>query len=820
MKKNFLLAALLITASLFFGSCSSIFNSTGSKGLVLPGIYKNYTLLPNGWKLTPIGRHVEIGELPLNMIITSDEKYALTSNSGLGENSISVVDLKAGKEVQRKVINNTWRGLDFNSNQSKLYVSGGNNNSIYIYNFNKGKLSLADSIVLGSRYPKDNISITGLTFVKQKNYVLAVTKENNMLYVCDAASNCIIKEIPMEGKCFEVNADHKGDFAYVSVWGKSKIARVDLESFKITDLIKVGDHPCEMIISKDDSRLFVADANNNTVSVVNLRKKKMIENLNAALKPNMPYGSTPDAICFNGDESILCVANADNNYLALFDIADKRQSKSIGFIPTGWYPTSVKHLNNSDEIIVANGKGFSSLPNPYGPDPLIKNQRGEQYIGTLFKGSLSIINTPSKSEQKLLSKTVYDNTPYIYKEEVKADQSVIPAGHIGKRSEKIKHVFYIIKENRTYDQVFGDIKKGNGDSSITIFGRKITPNEHYFAENYTLFDNFYVDAEVSADGHNWSTAAYATDFVEKLWPVSYGRRGQPYAFEGGVPAAAPSSGYIWNNVMKHNLKLRNYGEFVDSQKDEFGNYVARDEDLKPYTCGTYPPFDLRISDVARYENWAKDFDKLISKNEVPDFNLLRLPNDHTSGTRKGTLTPLAYVAQNDYALGMIVDKISHSKIWKESIIFVLEDDAQDGSDHVDAHRSCLMVIGPYVKRGFVDHTMYSTSSVLKTMELILGLPPMTQYDLSATPILAPVTDDADFDPYNCIVPLIDIHQKNIAGAYGALESEQMNLTIEDATPEIEFNEIIWKSVKGRESQMPAPVRSAFVKVLNKEEDDD
>ncbi|MGA9294955.1 MAG: bifunctional YncE family protein/alkaline phosphatase family protein [Ignavibacteriaceae bacterium] len=809
--------SLLFCLLLVSGCAVQNTTNISSKKIVLPGKFDNYTLLPNGWKLTPAGTQIGIGELPLNLIITKDDKYALTSNSGTKENSISVVDLESEKEIQRININKTWRGIVFNDDDSKLYVSGANNNLVYVYDFNSGHLSLSDSIIIGKPFPDDKISIAGLDYLAGKNILLAVSRMSNSLYVIDASDKKVIKQLKFEGECYDVKINHAGTYAFISLWSKASIAEIDLKTFSITNFINVGDHPNEILISKNDDRLFVADANNNTVSVVDLKTKKETEKIISSIKPDSPYGSTPNAICFNNDGSVLIVANADNNYLALFDISQKDKSRSIGFIPVGWYPTSVKTLK-SDKIVVANGKGLSSLPNPKGPDPIVKGKGvTDEYIAYLFKGTLSIFNYPDVKTLQSLSQQVYSNTPSVWKNspEENSQQDIIPADFNYKGSNKIKHVFYIIKENRTYDQVFGDIPKGNGDSSICIFGRKYTPNEHVLVNTFTLFDNFYCDAEVSADGHNWSTAAYATDYVEKTWPVYYGHRGGYYDFEGGSEIAAPSSGYIWNEIINKGLSLRNYGEFVEEIEGKKDAYMSRNEDLNKYTCPDFPGFDLKISDLYRFKKWEKEFDDFERKDSLPAFNLIRLPNDHTMGTEKGSLTPRAYVAQNDFALGLMVDKISKSKFWKESIIFVLEDDAQNGSDHVDAHRSTLLVISPYIKRNFVDHTMYSTSSVLKTIELILGLKPMTQFDQSAIPIVVPVTDQPDFETYNAVNPLIDIEQKNMADAYGSERSSQFNFAEEDDIPDVELNEIIWKSIKGKDSEMPPPVRSAFVNVVQR-----
>ncbi len=824
MKHKTLLSQLLFYSFtiLFLSGCSGYKNIADQKaGTKLPGKYDGYTLLPNGWKLSPAGDQIGIDELPLNMIVTNNDRYAVTSNSGLADNSLCVIDLKKGKEIQKFVIDKTWYGLAFNDDDSKLYVSGGNNNCIYIFNFNSGKLTLRDSIVLGERVPKERISVTGIAFVKSKNFVLAVSKESNSLYVCDASTNKVIKKVKLNGACYDIKVNHAGTFAYVSVWDKASVDEINLNSFEITNKIKVGDHPCQLIIARDDSRLFVANANNNSVSGIDLKREKETERMNSALSPDVPFGSTPNAICFNGDESVLMVANADNNYLALFNINKPGKSKSIGFIPVAWYPTAVQYLKNTNRILVANGKGLTSLPDTAGSHPLIKDYHAAQYIGSLFKGTVSIINYPDAEQLSKYSKQVYDNTPYVYKQKSWTGiQNVIPDKHDGIRSEKIKHVFYIIKENRTYDEVFGDLPQGNGDSSLCFFPNKITPNEHKLVTDFTLYDNFYDDAEVSPDGHNWSTAAYASDYVEKDWPTNKGGRGQEYYFEGGYPLAAPSSGYIWNNAINHGRTFKDYGEFTSEVDGNPKLNKANDEDLQPYICHTFTGWDLNFSDVERYKEWKADFEKYVQGDSLPDLCIMRLPNDHTYGTSPGHFTPQAYVAQNDYALGLVVQEISHSIYWNNSIIFVVEDDAQDGSDHVDAHRSTLLVIGPYVKRHFVDHEMYSTSSVLKTIELILGLPPMTQFDLSATPILFSIVDAPDYSPYEVIKPLININEENLASAYGAGECEHLDFTREDEVPENIFNEILWKAIKGKNSVMPPPVRSAFIKIVEKKAQDE
>ncbi len=803
-------------------SVSGMLQAQNKPGSVeLPGQYQNYTLLPNGWRLTPAGKQVPVGELPLNMVVTKNERYAITSNSGMGINSLSVVDLKTLKEVQRYVISNTWVGLTFGPNDKRLYVSGGNNNVVYVFNFKKGRLCPADTLIIGEKFPKGEISLTGLALDNRKNQLLAVSQKSNMLYVVDLKSKKVIKKVEMPGKCYDIVINHAQNYAYVSIWGKATVVEIDLNNYTIMHRYKTGDHPNDMVISPDDSRLFVANANNNSATVINLVKNEISETIHTALLPDLPYGSTPDALALSPNGDKLLIANADNNYLAVFNVENPGHAKSLGFIPVGWYPTAVQYLK-SEKIVVANGNGIASRANPDGPVPNKRRPKNwmENYTGTMFKGTVSVIDFPQSKVLAEMSRKVYDNTPFIKKVKEESDQSIIPKRPNGKGSSQIKHIFYIIRENRTYDQVLGDVAEGNGDSTLTLFGRNVTPNAHKLAERYTLYDNFYTNAEVSADGHNWCTAAYATDYVEKLWPVDYGRRGQKYTFEGGTLAAAPSSGYIWNDVLNHHKTFRDYGEFVAGRKDKNGNYEARDKDLRPYSYNKYPGFNLSFPDLTRYKIWAHDFDSIVAIGKVPQFNLIRLPNDHCSGTRPGSPTPVAYVARNDYALGLIADKISHSSIWKSSILFVVEDDAQNGPDHVDAHRSVLLVIGPYVKRHFVDHTMYSTTSVLKTMELVLGLPPMTQYDLAAHPILHSITDTAWLKSYNAIKPKVNMNAKNTIHSYAAKLSEKLNFSRADAIPDGEYNKIIWKAVKGANSVVPAPVHSAFVNTKAMPDDDD
>ena len=446
-----------------------------------------------------------------------------------------------------------------------------------------------------------------------------------------------------------------------------------------------------------------------------------------------------------------------------------------------------------------------------------KAKKGEvEYIGDLFKGTLSVIQTPTAAMLYNYTRQVYGNTPYSKKREL------APSGEAGnpvpvKVGDKspIKYVFYIMKENRTYDQVLGDMPTGNGDSSLCLFGKNVTPNAHQLAKDFVLFDNFYVDAEVSADGHNWSMAAYATDFVEKNWPTNYRGGGGNYDFDGSRPVANPTEGFIWDYCRRAGVSFRNYGEFMDNGPPTLA--LLRED---THFCKQYPGWNLRIQDVEREKIFEHDFDSLIAKKKVPGFSSIYLPNDHTSGLSKGAYSPIAQVADNDLAVGRLVDHISHSPIWKESAIFILEDDAQDGPDHVDAHRSVAWVISPYVKKHTTNHTMYSTSGMLRTIELILGLPPMSQYDAAATPMWNCFQNIPDTTAYQTHAALVDINKRNTAWNKEAKQSASFNLVKADAVPDRLLNEVIWKAIKGSQSRMPEPRRSAFVKVSPVKDADD
>lgn len=828
--------AILILFLSFFNLTGTVFcqNTTSIKK---DQLYKTLSTkritLPNQWRLTPAGNSLPLGDLPLNVVLSPSKKLLAVTNNGVDNHFIQLFQVPFQnkktkqkqateiKEVSRIDIAKAWYGLIFSSDEKKLYASGGHDNKIVVFNINNSKLSLDTVITLGKAWPDNKICPAGIALDEATNRLFTVTKEDSMLYVCNTQTFKVEKKYPLSSEPYSVVVSHSLNEIYVSIWGNKQIWVFDLKTLDKKAEINVGDHPNEMILNAKQDLLFVANSLDNSVSVIDLRQRsadgkniKVLETLNAALYPDAPNGSTTNALALSEDEKKLYIANADNNCLAVFDVKQRGNSYSEGFIPTGWYPTSIKTVGNT--IFVANGKGMSSAANPQGPNPMNRREdnRHAQYIGKLFYGTLSCIKAPTTKELAVYSKLTYENTPYSKDKELYTEGEVdnpIPR-RVGDPSP-IKYVFYIIKENRTYDQVLSDVPGGNGDTSLLLFPESVTPNQHFIAKNYVLFDNFYVDAEVSADGHNWSTAAYANDFVEKTWVQSYGGKGGSYDYEGTRKVAFPKSGFIWDNCLRKGISYRTYGEFADDNK---ANYKT----LEGHFCPNYSSWDMNYLDITREKDWERDFDSLLAINQVPRFNTIRFGNDHTSGMAKGAYSPRAAVADNDLAVGRFLEHLSATPIWKESAVFILEDDAQNGADHVDAHRSTLYVISPYTKRRYVDHTLYSTTSVIRTMELILGLPPMSQYDAAATPLWRSFTTQADFTPFKSIEPQYNIHERNVADNELSRRSQYFNLAELDAVPEREFNEVLWKAIRGINSEMPAPVRAAFVKKSEEEEDEE
>lgn len=776
--------------------------------------------LPNGWHLTPAGKMLPLGDLPLNIAVAPSKKIIAVTNNGQSDQSIQLIDIERQVIIDSVAIGKAWLGLTFSADGKYLYASGGNDNIIIRYSVVRGHLAINDTIKIGKPWPV-KISLAGLALDDSRKRLYVVSKENNSLYVIDLMSKKVTGQYDLGGEGYTclLSPDHK--ILYISCWGCDKIILFDTDRQLIAGSIQVGDNPNDLCITRKGEWLFVANSNDNNVSVIDTRQRKVIETLNAALYPNAPGGSTTNSVALSEDEKMLFIANADNNCLAVFDVSKPGFSKSKGFIPTGWYPTCVRVVNG--KVLVTNGKGLSSVANPYGPNPnsneeeVVYQKAGQekrikvQYIGGLLKGALSVLNIPDEKQMSIYSQVVYNNTPYTKIKETIAegDEGNPVPKRVGDKSP-VKYVFYIIKENRTYDQVLGDIPEGNGDPGLVLFGENITPNQHAIAREFVLLDNFYVDGEVSADGHNWSMGAYATDYLEKTWPTGYGDRGGDYDAEGTREIANNKNGFLWDNCNRNGVSYRTYGEFAD-------NYKPNIPVLKNHLCPYFTSWDQSVYDTIRFHQWKRDFDSLLAAGALTQLNTIRFINDHTQGLSLGKRTPFAQVADNDLAVGMFIDYLSHNRIWNESLVVIVEDDAQNGPDHVDAHRSTAYLAGGYVKQGFVDHTLYSTSSLVRTIELILGLPPMSQYDAAAESLWRCFNNSPVHPPFNVRPCRVNLDERNVLRNELQAKSDSFDFTKEDRVNDTEFNEVIWKAVKGINSPCPPVVHAAFF-LSDKEKD--
>ncbi len=778
---------------------------------VLPGTTAEGRMrLPNGWYITPAGKQIEVGDAPLNFDIDPDGNYAVVTNNGEGDQTVCIVDLKKGVATQSIPVGKSWLGIKFYNGGKNFALSGGNDNCILLYSFDRGKAALADSIVVGKAWPNEGIWMGGIDIDEAAHLLYVTGKYDSTFYCFDLATKELRKKVKLPGMPYTCLVSKKHPQVYLSLWSSSSVLVFDGGLHAMLGTIAVGPHPNDMAESPDGKRLYIANANENSVSVIDIGSMNVAETIVSSLFPDALPGSTPNSVALSSDGNTLYIANADNNFIAVMNVSSSGGSRSLGFIPSGWYPSCVRINHANGEIIIANAKGNSSFPNPHGPVPGHKAEH-VQYIGSLMKGTLEIVKQPSPEELRAYAAQVYGNSPY-------RRDTVANKQAIARLLSPIKHVFYVIKENRTYDQILGDMPEGNGDSSLTFFGEKVTPNLHALARQFVLLDNFYVDAEVSADGHNWSMAAYATDYVEKTWPTMYGNRGGDFDFGPGSRISSPSSGYIWDNSKAHNVTYRDYGEAVDVPEKVGEANTATTAGLEGHVCTDYRGFDMDYSDLDREAVWEKEFDAFERDGGLPQFNIVYFPNDHTNGTAKGKGTPRSFAGQNDLAVGKFIDRLSKSKYWKETAVFIVEDDAQSGSDHVDAHRTTAYVISPYTKHRYVDHTMYSTSGLVGTIERILGLPPMTQYDAAATPMVNSFTADGDFAQYHYIPAIIDLKEQNLASAYGAKESEAMDFSRPDEINESLLNEILWRSIKGADAPVPAPRHGAWVMVEDKKEE--
>ncbi|OIK10470.1 phosphoesterase [Bacillus sp. MUM 116] len=804
-KKKRLLAGLTLGA--FLLSSAGVYAAQdGAFGSNLVGEQADGSVqTPVNQLITPAGKQIEFGGNPISVAIHPNGKTAVTivGRNNYGGKGINVVDLATGKMnvTDFSIGLSTMWGLAYSKDGSQLYATGstGGTGKVVVMSIDEnGNPSIKKTYNLPKPAIGGNINPLDLTVGPQGQLLVALNRDNS-LGVLDPQTGTLTAKIPVENAPTSVLVD--GNTAYVTNQG-GRIAKagdttvdssgtqvvvdpktgatttgtvsvIDLTTNKVTKTIEVGVQPERM--TQSGQYIFVTNTNSDTVSVIDSKTNNVVQTIDIKPYPNAHKGSAPNAVKVVDNK--LMVSLGRDNAIAVYDWKGPDKTPELqGLLPTAWFPVDLAVDHENKKLMVANADGIGSR----GParDLTIQGITVTGHSSYAQMGSLSLIPFPTKQDLIKGTKQVYANNNWFGLKDLNAKprnnkKPVAMPERVGEPST-IKHVFYIIKENRTYDQVLGDLGKGNGEPALTQFPRTVTPNFHKLAETYPLLDNFYVSGIQSASGHQWVMQGTNTDYEDKETDTANVRS---YPGGAGDPMAYAPTGHLWDQALKHGVSVENFGEdtisfagsapfgtwtdwyndslILSGQKQgdlhvPIGNYQATYDipSLGPITDKTFPTFDMNIPDQYRFEIFKKQFEKHVKNNDLPALNTLWITNDHTAGNATGSPTPQAMVADNDLAVGKIVDLISHSKYWKDSVIFITEDDAQNGLDHVDGHREPAYVISPWVKRGITDSHYWTVINMVRSIEQILGLPAMNQNDASAEPMNEIFTNKPDFRPYN------------------------------------------------------------------------
>lgn len=701
--------------------------------------------LPTDWTLTaPSGAVRTTGTMPQGLALSPDGSKIAVIESGVNPPALRILSAPDLREIKLIPLKDAF-GTPVWGDATHVLVPGGTTNAVL----------------------RVEITSANVETLPAGDYVSAVALAGAGQIFATADLDNTFTRIPQgrplpTGSHPAAIADDDG-FFYVANRGESTLTHGLPDGS--TKTVAVDLHPAALALSRDASMLYVACSDADVIDVVDTKSDKIVARIDVGLPQGR--GASPNALAVAADGTLYASLGAENA------VAQIRKNAVVARAPAGWYPTGV--AVDAQNVYVSNGRGEGSRANP---DFRPEHRHDPQYVGSAMTGSVRAIAMSS-----------FDATSTA---DVSANMPVplaTPAQTVLRAGGPIQHVIYIIKENRTYDQVLGDLPIGDGDAKLAWFGKDVTPNDHAIAMRFGVFDRTFTDAQVSANGHNWSTAAFANDYLERFWPPNYGGRRKQYDFEDGSTASAPGTGYIWDDADKHGVSLRDYGEFVTDPANPGGPYTTHMAGLIGKIDPRSPGFDLKISDEVRVDEWQREFAEFVKNGNLPAFVILRLPNDHTSGTYPGALTPQAYVAQNDHALGRVVDVVSHSRYWGSTVVLAIEDDSQNGPDHVDDQRTTFYLASPYAAPG-VHHAQYTTSSVVRTIELLLGLPPMTIYDALAPPMYDAFSLQPDMRPYDVIAPQIDDAVKNSPHAYGAALSKRMNFHEADAADPRVLNDIL------------------------------
>jgi len=891
--------------------------------------------LPNGKLLGEVpGVPRQVNNLPTAAAISPDGRFAVLLHSGYGaytsgeKQSLSVLNLETNElsdfpddRLSSKARQTYFIGLAFSLDGKHLFASiasltdplgkkkGSTGNGVAAYSFENGRVAPERFMALAPRGTipsgkerraefKDVTYPAGLSvgqsdgeerlLVASNNSdeaILMRSSDGKIIYRFDLST---MKRIPASLPYTTVMTKD-GKRGFVSLWNASSVAELDLVKGRVLRIIALrkpesplagGSHPTALLLNRDNSRLYVALTNRDEIAELDANSGRVLSYFSTKLSGQRYGGSDPEYLALSPDEKTLFSADAISDSVGVFDLEEVtvgrsgESAKAIGFIPTEWYPTVV--VATGKELLIASAKGKGSGPNPTLIGKTADGRPKYQYGPAMIHGSLA----------RLPLADVTANLPAYTKQVVETNAQRGNGDRVpfARGENKIKHVIYIIKENRTYDQVFGDIAGANGDPSLTIYGEDITPNQHRLARQFGILDNFYDSGEVSGNGHVWSTSASVSDYIEKTWPIGYRSSEHTYDAEGTllggvsledeVPdAGEPTGGYLWKNFASHGVTYRHYGEYIVSRwcnekHDERGpatappkapakncertvinkgepleknvgdprggpspypwaipvlaENVASEVELRGHFDPLYPDFEVAYPDQLRADEFLNEFSGFVTsrnagKDTMPQFILLRLPDDHTAGGTKGKPRPAASVADNDLAIGRVVDAIAHSSYWDDTAFLILEDDAQNGPDHVDSHRSLCLVISKYspMPEGrahglepFVDHSFYTTINVVRTMESLLGVPPMNANDSRAA-VMAPLFSGTGQQP----AFTADYRNRDNGLIYEMntkewKEGKNLDFSHADAVDTALLNKFLWKDRMG-DVPMPPPQHNVF-----------
>ena len=780
--------------------------------------------LPTGQRLDPAGATRPVGEMPLGMALSPDKQRIALLLCGYREQGVQIVD-RQGNVTQTLPQRAAFVGLAFSPDGKSLYASGGNLDLIYRYTWAADSAVLADSIVLGPRDHQGDATHypAGLALSPDGATLYVAEDLADSLAVIDVASGHVTQRLPMNRYPYGVAVGRDGT-VFATSWNADSVAvfrTTPDHRLGLAGKVAAGRHASALTLNGDGSRLFVASGSTDRVTVIDTKALMPIATLRDTVPAGVAEGATPNALALSSDGTRLFAAEGDANAVAVFGLSPRSSGVAaatgsdelIGRVPAAWYPVSVAAAG--DTVFVAAGKGLGAGPNPGGPRPGVARIRSgpspdRQYTLGQLEGAISIVPLAGASFESF-TKRVYA-----------ANGWDDPAAR--HRFPPFKHVIYILRENRTYDQILGDLSKADGDTALVFFGRDVTPNAHALAERFGVFDRFFVNSEVSGDGHNWAMAAYASDYTQKTVPVQYSAHGgRSYDYEGtnrdSLPkddVAEPSQGYVWNLAERAGISFRNFGERVLDEAEEGKKvYVGSGKFLAAHTDPVYPGFDMDIPDQHRADIWLAQFEQWVLADTMPALQTILLPRDHTAGGSGGANTPRAMVADNDLALGRIVAAVSASKFWQNTLIVVLEDDAQDGPDHVDSHRSPLLMISAWNKPG-VYHRFANTTDAIRTMEDVLGLGHLSQFDGFGRPITELWARKPDLRPYVLQQARIDLSETNPRHTAAARASSRLDFAEADKADEEVFNHILWRMIKGDKVPYPRPTRMSALEVRRAE----